>query len=116
MNRPLLTFGLPVFTGSLLIAVWYAVRLYLLPVEQRFLLPAPDAVLGAFSTHGEQLWAATLSTARGAALGFASAVAGIVGAPAAPGAGAPAADALEDESTNCSSAFSVSALALTVMG
>jgi NitT/TauT family transport system permease protein len=78
MNRRLLTFGLPVFTGSLLIAVWYAVRLYLLPVEQRFLLPAPDAVLGAFSTHGEQLWAATLSTARGAALGFAAAVAGSI--------------------------------------
>jgi NitT/TauT family transport system permease protein len=78
MNRRLLSLVFPVLTGALLVAAWYAVRLYLLPVEQRFLLPAPDAVLGAFNTHGEQLWAATLSTARGAAVGFMAAVAGSI--------------------------------------
>ena len=78
MNRRLATFALPALTGALLIAVWYTLRLYVIPVEQRFLLPAPDAVLGAFSTHGAQLWGATLSTATGALLGFAAAVTGSI--------------------------------------
>ena len=78
MNRRLLTFGLPVFTGVLLVAAWYALRIYVLPVEQRFLLPAPDAVLRAFGEQGSQLGAATLSTARGALLGFTAAVVGSI--------------------------------------
>ena len=78
MNRRTLTFALPAFTGVLLVAVWYAVRLWVLPATQRFLLPAPDAVLRAFADHGPQLWSATLSTATGALLGFAAAVAGSI--------------------------------------
>jgi len=78
MNRRLLTLGLPVITGALLVAAWFTLRLYVLPVEQRFLLPAPDAVLRAFGEQGSQLAAATLSTARGALLGFTAAVVGSI--------------------------------------
>ncbi|MFA6962589.1 MAG: ABC transporter permease [Opitutaceae bacterium] len=74
MNRRVLTFALPVLTGILLVAAWYAVRLWVLPADQRFLLPAPDAVLHAFGEKAPQLWSATLSTATGALLGFATAV------------------------------------------
>ena len=45
-------------------------RFWILPVDHRFLLPAPHAVLNAFAERGPQLWAATLSTATGAFLGF----------------------------------------------
>ena len=70
MTRRALPFLLPVLTGLLLIAAWYVVRFWILPVDQRFLLPAPHAVLNAFAERGPQLWAATLSTATGAFLGF----------------------------------------------
>jgi len=77
MNRRTLTLVLPVLTGGLLIAAWYALRLSL-PAAQRFLLPSPGAVLAAFGEKGPQLWAATVSTATGASLGFAAAVIGSV--------------------------------------
>lgn len=76
MNRRAFTFALPVLTGVLLVAVWYVMRLWILPVEQRFLLPAPDAVGRAFAEKSPQLWAATVSTATGALLGFGAAVLG----------------------------------------
>jgi NitT/TauT family transport system permease protein len=75
MTRRALPCLLPVLTGLLLIAAWYVVRLWILPADQRFLLPAPRAVLAAFAEHGPQLWSATLSTAAGAFLGFATATA-----------------------------------------
>jgi NitT/TauT family transport system permease protein len=75
MNRRALPFLLPVLTGVLLIAAWYVVRLWILPADQRFLLPAPHAILNAFAERGPQLWSATLSTATGAFLGFATATA-----------------------------------------
>ncbi len=76
MNRRALTFALPILTGLLLIAVWYVVRLWILPEHQRFLLPAPDAVARAFVDKAPQLAAATASTGLGAFLGFSAAVLG----------------------------------------
>jgi NitT/TauT family transport system permease protein len=75
MNRRALTFLLPVLTGILLIAAWYAARLWIVPADLRFLLPTPHVVLNAFAEQGPQLWAATLNTAVGAFLGFATAAA-----------------------------------------
>ncbi|CAM2777560.1 ABC transporter permease [Rariglobus hedericola] len=74
MKRRILTFTLPVLTGLLLIAIWYVVRLWILSDDQLFLLPSPGAVARAFSEKWPQLWSATLNTAIGASLGFASAV------------------------------------------
>lgn len=78
MNRRVLTFALPALTGVLIIAAVYAVRLGVLRADQRFLLPAPDAIARAFVEFGPQLWSATVSTALGASLGFAAAVVGSV--------------------------------------
>lgn len=74
MNRRVLAFALPVLTGLLLVGLWYAVRLWILPEHQRFLLPAPDAVARAFVEKAPELASASANTALGAFLGFASAV------------------------------------------
>ena len=78
MNRRVLTFVLPALTGVLLITALYAVRLWVLRADQRFLLPAPDAIARAFVEYGPQLGSATVSTATGAFLGFTAAVVGSV--------------------------------------
>jgi NitT/TauT family transport system permease protein len=78
MNRRALNWLLPGVTGVLLIVLWYAVRLLLVPADQRFLLPLPDAVARAFVEKAPQLWSATLTTAGGALLGFAAAVIGSI--------------------------------------
>jgi len=78
MNRRALTFALPILTGLLLLAMWYVVRLWILPENQRFLLPGPDAVVGAFIDKAPQLASATANTALGALLGFGAAVLGSV--------------------------------------
>jgi NitT/TauT family transport system permease protein len=78
MNRRALTFALPVLTGLLLLAAWYVVREWVLPEGQRFLLPAPDAVAGAFIEKAPQLASAAASTAIGAVLGFGAAVLGSI--------------------------------------
>ena len=78
MNRRTLTFLLPLLTGILLVAAWYVVRIWILPESQRFLLPAPDAVVRAFIEKGPQLASATASTALGAFLGFSAAVVGSI--------------------------------------
>jgi NitT/TauT family transport system permease protein len=78
MNRRILNGLLPILTGILLIAAWYAVRAWVLPEDQRFLLPAPDAVARAFIEKTPQLWSATLTTAGGALLGFTAAVIGSI--------------------------------------
>jgi len=75
MSRRLLTAFLPVLAGLLMIGLWYAFRLEVLSADQRFLLPAPDAVLRALFDNARVLWSATLSTAAGAFLGFGLAVA-----------------------------------------
>ena len=72
-NSSLLRILLPALVGAAFIAAWQIAHLSLAD-EQRFLLPAPAAVLAAFSTHGPDLWRATLNTAQGACLGFALAV------------------------------------------
>lgn len=73
MNRRALAIALPVLAGVLLVAAWQAARLWIIPAEQRFLLPAPDAVARAFIERGPELWSATVNTATGALLGFLSA-------------------------------------------
>jgi len=75
MNRRLLTVLLPVLVGALMIGAWYVVRLHILAADQRFLLPAPDAILRALAAKAPDLWAATLNTATGALFGFGLAVA-----------------------------------------
>lgn len=76
MNRRVLTLALPVITGLLLVAAWCAARSWVLPEDQRFLLPSPGAIARAFVEKAPQLRAATLSTAAGASLGFGAAVLG----------------------------------------
>lgn len=78
MNRRLLLFALPLITGLLLVAGWYAALAWIIPPAQHFLLPAPDEVARAFVEKGPQLWSATLSTATGAFLGFGAAVLGSI--------------------------------------
>ena len=63
---------LPVFTGIGVIALWYAVR-WAMTEEQRFLLPAPGEVIGAFRANGPALWSAARNTLLGAFAGFTSA-------------------------------------------
>ncbi len=65
---------MPILTGIVMIAVWYAICLAMSP-EQRFLLPAPHQVARAFVEKGPALWNAALNTGLGALLGFGSAVA-----------------------------------------
>jgi NitT/TauT family transport system permease protein len=64
---------LPVGAGAIFLAVWYAVH-FSLTTEQRYLLPRPDAIVGAFGTEGRVLWDATVNTAIGALAGFGSAI------------------------------------------
>ena len=65
--------ALPVISGVSLIGAWYLARLAL-GEEQKFLLPAPHAVLLAFRDNGPAIWRAAQNTATGAALGFGFAV------------------------------------------
>ncbi|HTQ30614.1 MAG TPA: ABC transporter permease subunit [Opitutaceae bacterium] len=69
MPRRLLAFLLPAATGALFIAAWYAVW-FALSADNRFLLPAPGAVLAALRDNQAVLARATLNTAEGALLGF----------------------------------------------
>lgn len=64
---------LPAGVGAAFIAAWQLAHLALSD-ERRFLLPAPAAVLAAFSTYGPELARATFNTAQGAFFGFALAV------------------------------------------
>ncbi|HEX2099604.1 MAG TPA: ABC transporter permease [Candidatus Synoicihabitans sp.] len=75
MNRRLLTLLLPLATGLVFIALWYAVRGALGP-ERQFLLPAPHDVLAAFSEYRTSLLTGALNTTKGALLGFGAAVTG----------------------------------------
>ncbi len=72
-SRKFLQLLLPALVGALLIGLWQLVHVSL-SEDQRFLLPAPAAVLAAFHEHGPDLWRATLNTTQGAFLGFACAV------------------------------------------
>lgn len=74
MSRRALFILPPVIVGTVMIGLWYALRLHVLATDQRFLLPAPDAILRALLENGATLWSATLNTATGALLGFGAAV------------------------------------------
>lgn len=73
MNRRVLRFLLPLLTGVIFIALWYAVRAGL-GEERAFLLPTPDEIVQAFRVNGDQLWQATMNTMKGAVIGFTFAV------------------------------------------
>jgi len=73
MPRPLLKLLLPALTGVLVVAAWYAIHRGLSD-DMRFLLPSPGAVIDAFQEHRETLARATLTTTKGALLGFGLAV------------------------------------------
>jgi NitT/TauT family transport system permease protein len=73
MSRRLLQFLLPAAVGALMIALWYGIHAWL-SEDLRFLLPTPDAILGAFREYGAELARATLNTAEGALLGWLFAV------------------------------------------
>lgn len=68
---------LPILFGLLMIALMYGARGYIdvhYP-SRKFVLPKPDEVVTAAFEHRDQLIPATISTAKGALLGFAAAVA-----------------------------------------
>jgi NitT/TauT family transport system permease protein len=73
MPRRLLHFFLPAVVGALMVALWYGIHAWL-SEDLRFLLPTPDAILGAFREHGAELARATLNTAEGALIGWLLAV------------------------------------------
>lgn len=73
MRRALLKFLLPVATGALVIALWYAVH-HAIAEDRRFMLPTPDAVVKAFVDNASYLTEAAWNTSLGALLGFALAV------------------------------------------
>jgi NitT/TauT family transport system permease protein len=79
MNRPFARLLLPALAGALLLAAWYAVHFWVIPDDQRFLLPTPGAILQAVQDHAGELARATVNTARGALLGFLLAVTVSVG-------------------------------------
>lgn len=62
-----------VIAGIAFIALWYGMRAMISPARE-FMLPAPHAVLAAFSTHADELLLASRNTAVGALLGFSLAV------------------------------------------
>jgi len=62
-----------VLTGAAFLALWFAAHASL-GSDRRFLLPAPNEVLRAFTTRGPTIWGATLNTSEGALLGFLCAV------------------------------------------
>lgn len=64
---------LPLVSGAAMIALWYGVHFSMIE-EQRFLLPTPDAIVGAFGEKGPELWRAAKNTATGALAGFGLAV------------------------------------------
>ncbi len=74
MSHRILKSLLPLLTGALVIAAWYGAHGWLSP-DMRFLLPTPDAVVGAMRENADDLWRATLNTAQGALVGFAIATA-----------------------------------------
>ncbi len=74
MSRHAFKLLLPAATGALLIAAWYALHFWVIPEDQRFLLPTPDAILHAVRENAAYLSRAALNTARGALLGFGLAV------------------------------------------
>lgn len=75
MLRHSLKYLLPLGTGLIFLALWYAVRDALGP-ERQFLLPAPHQVLAAFGEYREPLLKGAWNTTQGAVLGFGAAVAG----------------------------------------
>lgn len=74
MQRIARTIVLPAIAGLLMIAVWYGVH-FALSADQKFMLPTPGQVLGAWNDNATALWQATLNTTTGAVLGFAIATA-----------------------------------------
>jgi NitT/TauT family transport system permease protein len=78
MSPPLRKIVLPALTGSLVIALWYALHFYL-SEERRFLLPSPGHVVAAFIDNGPALARAAWNTSQGALIGFGLAVVVSVG-------------------------------------
>jgi len=74
MSRPLWKILLPALAGAAFVGIWYAIHLSL-NEDNRFLLPAPGAVLGALAENRAALVRATLNTTLGALLGFGLAIA-----------------------------------------
>ena len=73
MRRPWLKFILPLATGVVVIALWYAIH-FLIVEERRFMLPTPGAILRAFRDNASYLGHAAVNTSLGALLGFGLAV------------------------------------------
>lgn len=73
MNRNVLKILLPLATGLLVVAAWYAGRASLTD-EMKFLLPSPGQVLAALQDNRETLSRAALNTTQGALIGFTLAV------------------------------------------
>ena len=66
-------FILPLITGAVVIAGWYALH-YSLSEDMRFLLPTPDAIAKAAHDNLDSLRRAAWNTSKGALLGFSLAV------------------------------------------
>lgn len=63
----------PALTGAVLLGGWY-LTWYLLPATQKFLLPAPHAIVSAFFDSRAELLSASLVTLQGAVLGWSAAI------------------------------------------
>jgi NitT/TauT family transport system permease protein len=74
MNAKALRLVLPALTGVLLLAIWYAVRFWVISEDRQFLLPTPGAILSALREQAPFLARAALNTTKGALLGFSLAV------------------------------------------
>ena len=49
-------------SGALLLATWYALHFWIIPEDQRFLLPTPGAILDAMRNHSGELARAACNT------------------------------------------------------
>ena len=74
MRRHLLNILLPVATGALMLALWYAIR-HGLSEDYKFLLPTPDEILNALRDNSTILGRAIYNTTQGALYGFGLAIA-----------------------------------------
>jgi NitT/TauT family transport system permease protein len=73
MSRSALRLILPILSGAVFLGAWYGIH-HGLSEDSRFLLPTPQAVIGALRENADALGRATLNTTEGALLGFLTAV------------------------------------------
>lgn len=74
MSRSALKILMPLLTGAILLALWYAARAWWISPDKLFLLPSPAMMVDAFRQNADYLLRAAINTSQGAAIGFGLAV------------------------------------------